>query len=289
MQNHKNKTRRDSGRREPAERVSRVSLFGIQRLTVREYFSENKSAGNSAQVRPIVRPKPLKQESNREKRHDPRDQPRTHLLHLNAGAASGHRDKYAGHSQNRAARAYRWMAAQSCAQQRSAESRYGVEEKVARRSVCLLDERPDIHQDQHIHADVQQAAVQVLGGEKAVQRVVGVTKRNAHSEAIECFSVHTPQNVQTAGILTELHSDEPCDPEHDEIQDEQKRRNGRVSAKYSGETLADCGEREAQICPALMATSCCDAHEGTAGGAEFGAGLFVSAAEGAAQDALQFL
>ena len=60
MQNHKNKTRRDSGRREPAERVSRVSLFGIQRLTVREYFSENKSAGNSAQVRPIVRPKPLK-------------------------------------------------------------------------------------------------------------------------------------------------------------------------------------------------------------------------------------
>jgi len=53
--------------------------------------------------------------------------------------------------------------------------------------------------------------------------------------------------------------------------------------------LLTCGEREAQICPALMATSCCDAHEGTAGGAEFGAGLFVSAAEGAAQDALQFL
>ena len=51
-----------------------------------------------------------------------------------------------------------------------------------------------------------------------------------------------------------------------------------MSAEKAGETFAERGEREAEVCAAFVAVCGVDAHEGIARGAKFGARLIVATA-----------
>ena len=87
-----------------------------------------------------------------------------------------------------------------------------------------------------------------------------------------------PENVKAAGFPG-LDREHKLDGKKKKIHAKQNRGNRRIETGDCGKFLGKSGERKAQARATFVTTSCCDAHEGTAGGAEFGAGLFVSAAE----------
>src|ERR1043166_5143452 len=280
MQNHDYETCRDHDKGRPTQSVGQIAIARIGWFAVHEKPAQQKTGGQSAKVCPVVGVQAAHKQSNRKNGNNGGDQPPAQVAHICTAAARSESDENSDKPHDGATGTDRWRAAEPGAHQRAAESAECVKEKISGRSIDMFDGRTDVHECQHIEADVNQAAMQIHGGDEAIPTEIVVTKGDSHSEAIESFSVKTEKHAKP--LFAFGYGDEPADGEHQNVGNENGRSHRRFPAKIPGQALADGSQGETQICAADVAARGGDADERTAGTAELGAGLVFTTHKAAA-------
>ncbi len=114
---------------------------------------------------------PRMREAEDENGDDPGDEAGAELLHLDAGAARSDGDEEADEAEDRSAGAEGSVASEKCADEESGGTGDGVEEEEARGAVEFFDDGTDVQEDHQVEADVDEAAVEVGGGDEAIPLV----------------------------------------------------------------------------------------------------------------------
>src|SRR6478752_1862701 len=133
---------------------------------------------------PIVGTQAGDKESDGKDGHYRGDQPSAKCVHVGAAAPRSNGDEQADQTENGAAGSHGRSSAEFGAHDGAAEAADGVAEKVASRTVDLLDCGADVHERHHVKTDVYEPAVQIHGGEHAVPIEIVIAEWNAHAEAV---------------------------------------------------------------------------------------------------------
>lgn len=280
MEEHEDEGGDDEDGGDPAENLGGTELGGGARFVVGDDAAEDEAGEEAAAVGPIV--DAGDEEAEDEDGDDPGDEAGTELLHVCAVTAGGDCDHEADESEYGGASAERGAAAEKCAEEKSGGAGDRVEEEESRGAVEFLDDGADVHEDHHVEADVDEAAVEKGGGDEAIPLVHDEDgEGEAGAESVSGFAAHAPENCEAAGLAVRGHSHE-FDGEHDDVEDEEAGGDGSVAAEKFGEAFADLGHREAEIGAAVVTACGIDADEGAARGTDLRARILIAAAEEAA-------
>ena len=285
MEDHQDERGDDDDGSDPAEGLGDAEFAWRARFVIGDNAAEDEAGGEAAAVGPVVDAAHEKAED--EDGDDPRDEAGPELLHLDAIAARGDGDHKTDESEDGGAGADRQaFAAEIGAGEKAGGSGYGVEEEEARRAVEFFDDWADVHEDHHVEADVDEAAVKITSGDEAIPLVHYKNReRETGAEAIGGLAAHTPKDCEAAALAVRSHGHE-FDGEHDHVSDEETGGDGSVAAEKFGKAFADLGHGEAKIGAAVVTTRGVDADERAARGADLRARILIAAAEETAHGVL---
>ncbi len=280
MEEHEDEGGDDNDGGDPGKGLGEALFAGVLGGVVGEDAAEEEAGEEAATVSPVIDAR--HEEAENEDGDDPGDEAGAELLHVRAVAAGGDGDHETDEAENGRAGAERWIAAELCADEKSGSAGDGVEEEVASGTVELFDDGADVHEDHHVETDVDEAAVEVTGGDEAIPLVHGENRvREAEAEAIGGFATHAPQDCEAASLTVRGQGHE-FDGEHDDVEDEEAGGDGSVAAEEFGEAFADLGHGEAEVGAAVVTAGGVDADERTARGTDLRARILIAAAEEAA-------
>jgi hypothetical protein len=277
VEDHEDEGGDDDDGGDEAEGLGDALVAGVDGGVIGDDAAEDEAGYEAAAVGPVVDAAHEKAED--EDGDDPGDEAGTELLHLNAGAAGGDGDHDADEAEDGGAGADRQaFAAEIGAGEKAGGSGDGVEEEEARRAVEFFDDGADVHEDHHVEADMDEAAVEVGGGDEAIPFVHFENGEvEAGAEAIGGHSTHAPENGEAAALAICGHGHE-FDGEHDDVDDEEDGGDRSVAAEEFRDAFADLGHGEAEIGAAVVTAGGVDADERAACGADLRAGILISAA-----------
>ena len=154
----------DDQRRDPAERVGQLPLFGRRRRPIRHDFADQKTGDEPARVRPVV--DSWKEQSPYADVNQPADQLPAQHLHARTAPARRDGQKHADQAYDCAGAADAEMS-ERAAEDVSADSGDNVNEEITSGTVEFLDLRANVHQHPHVETDVEDAAVKENGGDES--------------------------------------------------------------------------------------------------------------------------
>ena len=161
------KRRRDGG--DPAQGLGEALLAGVLGGVVGDDAAEDEAGDEAAAVGPVVDTR--HEESEDENGDDPRDEARGGVAACGPVATGGDGDHKTDQAEDGSAGAEREMVTEIGAEEKSGGACYGVEKKVACGTVEFFDDGADVHQHHHVEADVDEAAVEIGGGDEAIPLV----------------------------------------------------------------------------------------------------------------------
>lgn len=284
MEDHQDERGDDDDGGDPAEGLGDAEFAWRARFVIGDNAAEDEAGDEAAAVGPVVDAAHEKAED--EDGDDPRDEAGAELLHLDAIAARGDGDHKTDESKNGGAGAQRKGVTEAGAEEEASGTCYGVKEEEARGTVELFDDGADVHEDHHVEADVDEAAVKITSGDEAIPLVHYKNgERETGAEAIGGLAAHTPKDCEAAALAVRSHGHE-FDGEHDHVSDEETGGDGSVAAEKFGKAFADLGHGEAKIGAAVVTTRGVDADERAARGADLRARILIAAAEETAHGVL---
>jgi len=284
VEDHQDERGDDDDGSDPAEGLGDAEFAWRARFVIGDNAAEDEAGGEAAAVGPVVDAAHEKAED--EDGDDPGDEAGTELLHLDAIAARGDGDHKTDESEDGGAGTQRKGVTEAGAEKEASGTGYGVKEEEARGTVELFDDGADVHEDHHVEADVDEAAVKITSGDEAIPLVHYKNgERETGAEAIGGLAAHTPKDCEAAALAVRSHGHE-FDGEHDHVSDEETGSDGSVAAEKFGKAFADLGHGEAKIGAAVVTTRGVDADERAARWADLRARILIAAAEETAHGVL---
>ena len=280
VEDHEDEGGDDDDGGDEAEGLGDALVAGVDGGVIGDDAAEDEAGDEAAAVGPVI--DAGHEEAEDENGDDPGDEAGAELLHVGAVAAGGDGDHEADETEDGSASAERGAAAEKCAGEKSGGAGDGVEEEEAGGAVEFFDDGADVHEDHHVEADVDEAAVEKGGGDEAIPLVHDEDgEGEAGAESVSGFAAHAPENCEAAGLAVRGHSHE-FDGEHDDVEDEEAGGDGSVAAEKFSEAFADFGHRETEVGAAVVTARGVDADERTARGTNLRARILIAAAEEAA-------
>jgi hypothetical protein len=276
VEEHEDEGGDDDDGGDPAEDLGDAQFGRGAGFVVGDDAAEDEAGDEAAAVGPVI--DSGHEEAEDEDGDDPGDEAGAELLHVGAVAAGGDGDHQADQAEDGGAGAERGAATEECAEEKAGGAGDGVEEEKARGAVEFFDNGADVHKNHHVEADVDEAAVEITGGDEAIPLVHDEDgEREAGAEAIDGFAAHAPENGEAAALAVRDHGHE-FHGEHEDVDDEEAGGDGSVAAEKFGEALTDFSHREAEIGAAVVTARGVDADERAARGADLRARVLIATA-----------